>query len=426
MRLRQKGEFTTPPNMEEQRTWATCAESAWVVDYSEVPSKLGKVITFEDVVTPQWFRKKRKGETVFNPMKKVEREVFHSSIGYVIKESGVGQNCDGVLRRVTYRSNEQTLPILLKRALSLGSDGTIAVPSSTIVTTDDIARLVSEAATKVKSKIRTGDAGGWETIAEFSKTIKLLKHPFEGITKLTKTLKGFSVRDGSKGVRSGADLLAVPASEWLKYRYGVLPLINDIKAVLKTLNSKSKGKIRKTERSTARLSGVTNRELVSNFGVLETTFLENRRHEVKVRAMSLDEYIQDSQTDLGLTLDQIPKTVWDLIPFSFVVDWFANVSDFINASIPRPGVTNLCSGYTIEEKLISSYFVKGSRVTSASYVLDQPPGGAYVERLITKKRVVGLPGPALVVKSDFRFDDNTRLADSAGLITQQLRGLVVR
>jgi hypothetical protein len=41
---------------------------------------------------------------------------------------------------------------------------------------------------------------------------------------------------------------------------------------------------------------------------------------------------------LGLRLRDVPQTLWELTPYSFVVDWFVNVGDWLQAVTPVPGL----------------------------------------------------------------------------------------
>lgn len=44
---------------------------------------------------------------------------------------------------------------------------------------------------------------------------------------------------------------------------------------------------------------------------------------------------------LGIRARDIPATLWEIVPYSFVVDWFVNVGTWLNAVVPDPNVTVL-------------------------------------------------------------------------------------
>jgi hypothetical protein len=42
---------------------------------------------------------------------------------------------------------------------------------------------------------------------------------------------------------------------------------------------------------------------------------------------------------LGTRPRDVPATLWEIVPYSFVVDWFVNVGDWLQAITPVPGIT---------------------------------------------------------------------------------------
>jgi hypothetical protein len=97
---------------------------------------------------------------------------------------------------------------------------------------------------------------------------------------------------------------------------------------------------------------------------------------------------------LGLRDQDIPVTVWELVPWSFVVDWFVNVGDWIQAVTPNPSVT-----------------VKGSWTTTivrtrdevgpirATLYVGTPPATTYVSVAdggdFTSESVIRISNPSL-------------------------------
>lgn len=48
------------------------------------------------------------------------------------------------------------------------------------------------------------------------------------------------------------------------------------------------------------------------------------------------------------------QTVWDLTPYSFILDWFINMGDIISAHAPVPGVKALASWVTTVDTTVYS------------------------------------------------------------------------
>jgi hypothetical protein len=143
---------------------------------------------------------------------------------------------------------------------------------------------------------------------------------------------------------------------------------------------------------------------------------------VLIRAMSLDEYIATKLTQSGITMKGLISTPWELVPYSFVVDWFVNVGDYINALIPSPLYNQLVSGLTT----VRTSTVKASAVStlpaSSSLTIVRPVSGSLIATQEQHVRSQGLMAPSLVVKSDFRFSNITRASDACALLVQRLKG----
>lgn len=112
---------------------------------------------------------------------------------------------------------------------------------------------------------------------------------------------------------------------WLQYRYGIMPIVYSIQDIAKTLNERNA--IYRTVRASESLS--------ANIGPPEDTgtcFYETLEYEGTVRAVGKERITGADLTRLHHRVSTNPfNTAWELVPFSFVVDWFANVSDWITA-----------------------------------------------------------------------------------------------
>jgi hypothetical protein len=85
---------------------------------------------------------------------------------------------------------------------------------------------------------------------------------------------------------------------------------------------------------------------------------------------------------LGLAPEQIPSIAWELIPFSFVVDWFVDIGSWIKACQPKPGCDVLSSSRTTV--LTNEYFLEyltPSIYQGSCQVLSTEPETAYSRQL---------------------------------------------
>jgi hypothetical protein len=97
-------------------------------------------------------------------------------------------------------------------------------------------------------------------------------------------------------------------------------------------------------------------------------------------------------------------TVWELIPLSFVVDWFLNVGSFLKAWTPCFTWTQLASWYTVEETVyqkkwlteLSGYPVESTAGWRLRNVNLSFSPGHYVKMVRKKTRVPSLSRPDFI------------------------------
>ena len=122
-------------------------------------------------------------------------------------------------------------------------------------------------------------------------------------------------------------LLSAIADEWLQLRYGIMPLILSVQDVLKLLDEK--GDEFKTVRSRIVLD--LDETADSDFLARANCFYETVRGKVIVGAVAKARF----DTNTSRLIDQVQvnlfATAWELIPLSFVVDWFLNIGNALTA-----------------------------------------------------------------------------------------------
>lgn len=310
-------------------------------------------------------------------------------------------------------------------------------PFSTSFPVED---MIGEVSTKVLAERGTADSNLYESVAQISQTLDLLKSPVKQLFRLYKKAKheldssrrnNYRKNLGNVSDTPGAKVLGAAnrgGGLYLSYRYGILPLISDIDSIMKGLESRT-GTVRKTTRASLEdslsentESTVVRDELTLKIGIQKTDF-------VKVRAYSYDEYVADLGNNVGFTSRGLLRLPWDLIPLSFVEDWFTNFSDFLYAYSPVPGYKMLSSGVVVTRQSSLTYTALETSITPAhqsGLTLIRPVSGSYTQRVFSKVRTPGLQNPTLHIKHDFKFDKATRIADAVALLGQLTKGKLFR
>jgi hypothetical protein len=205
--------------------------------------------------------------------------------------------------------------------------------------------LLLQAIAKAKS---AGVLSG-EIAAEFGATLRMLRRPFSGATNLIAeiaTRKNWYLQK-----KKSMTAIKAAASAWLEKRYGWNPLISDCSDIVRTINSQHENIVKRRLVSRAG-SSVTNKSSqswpiqVNSGGGRASEGRVSREIKTSVNVGIIYEIINRSTSAqiaraLGLDATSLPATVYELMPFSFVADWFTNIGTWIQASTPDPSMSVL-------------------------------------------------------------------------------------
>jgi hypothetical protein len=361
-----------------------------------------------DIVVHAFSKRQAKGETFFNPM--------DSRIHTVSIQAGNGPHLrkkDAVVcspdLSVFYEVRSPGPWFLAVVNINHGFSPANPILPGGVISSSDIANLQVEISTKCLAKRGTSSNNLFESVAEYRKTLAMLRNPLKSFNRF------FSKNE--KAIRR----LKSAADAWLQYRYGVRPLIKDIVGIFEGLEQKV-GVMRVTTRAQGEIS--RNAESTHTYDALPGVLLTygiQKTDVVKVRAMSLDEYFVSRSERIGFTGKGLLTVPWELVPYSFVADWFVNLGDYLNALVPLPSLKQLGSCLTTE-RIVQNIYSPLFTDCGPTYNVVGSVTGLLVSSVRTKVRSSLLPA-GIVVRNDFRFEDATRLADSAALILQKMNSL---
>lgn len=281
-----------------------------------------------------------------------------------------------------------------------------------LVSLQDAASLQTEISTAIRSSRGRSNANMAEALAERRKTVEMVRKPVSSWVSKSRKM-GF-----------GRNTVLSLANFELMYRYGIRPLVKDLSQVLS--NVKSIPPHRETTRRTGSLSKSQTSNFTRNFGALVTAnCIEVHQEDYIVRGMSLDEDVAPIFSNLkalGFDAKSLMTLPYELVTLSFVADWFLNLGDVLGSLADTVNLTSTNKGSCIvgvrNISRVTSF--TSSQTTPSVYVFDTCPVGIVSQRTIIKQRSPGLHAPGLVVKSDFKLDSLTRIADSIALIGQRI------
>lgn len=392
-------------------TWST-------VSNSSLPVKtVGKYEWMCDTVVPDFYRRSKRGEVFFNRLIHDTVDVsagFGTAAGEIISDTTLCSSSapyqQAYRRTFSGLANMGSLHIGMKLSDFISPSGGVISPAS-LLSGADVSRLATEVSTCVQDKRGRAAFNMGEDLATWRQAAGTLGGVAQSIGKVLQS-------------RTMLGKLRGASSAYLIYRYGIKPLMSDCeeayKAVLKATND--------FERVTTRCNGSlsTNSESVQYhkgpyFGAWYGDENVTIQDSVVVRAMSLDEQLKDMANALGLSLKDLITLPWELLPYSFVLDWFVNLGEYIGSLVPAFGLRQLGScmvyDYTtvLQKTVFPSDAITGWHWGSKAGVFGQ-------QVLYTRKlREPGLVSRDIVIKSDFRFDQLTRLGDAVALVIQKLK-----
>lgn len=282
--------------------------------------------------------------------------------------------------------------------------------------------------TKALSDLASKKAGMGENLIQASSTISSIAMVVQDAIKVLQALNG--LRRGripnltSLNVRSLRRLVKSrkidkrAANYWLAYYYGFKPLVGDVEGLVELLKEYADPPALLVHGRGSGDSDKADTWSVSNNGAglfapqSGLDFEEFSR--IKARTTITGRMSDQLLRNLNRTgLLPTPALAWELIPFSFVVDWFVPVGSLLEGLSATSGLVFVDGSTTItsDRRVISK--VKASDIISGEPMTD------YRRSDMVRTRLSNWPRPQLFDKPF--YSGNDRLATIAALISNLTR-----
>jgi hypothetical protein len=372
---------------------------------------VGTYERMEDIVSEGYHKRSRNGEVIVKPYGYF-RESYTAS-GNGSSSQSINPSCTSPA--TVYNVETVDGPY----GLAASGHGDKLGPF-VLLSDEDISSAVLAAATKAWQDANGHDAEILQDLAESGQTLSMLKSPTTTAKNLLSSIT--RAKKGSKLKSLGKTSVETANNLWLQYRYGVRPLVSSLNGVVQAM-----GRLNTKHRWTARgkyplerTRDVSGTKLLWNVG-----FNWNRRdsHRVNVRAGILLEENLTLSNNLGVDASGMLSLPWELVPYSFVADWFINVGDYIGALVPSLTKQPLASWWTVEQLFESKLTIGTSFNNSPStYTLLRGMSGEWTGTQLYKQRYLALPRPSITLKPQAltKVLSDLRVLDSAALAFQRL------
>lgn len=390
IRTRTRGSFTYPK-------WTYTAYNGAGNATSTNVFGNGTYETMTDTITPDFRKRIERGEIVMNPMARSVRAKTSRAISHAhVYRNGYPNQW------YIYSDGPET-----RLSIGVGSGvDLIPAPGSYLLSYDDVASLETELSTRLLSEIGRASTDSWENLAETQKTLSMMWSPLSNWFQFERKARA-------------ASLALSAANGWLMYRYGIKPLVGSVNDIMTAVDKGTKS-VRKTTRTRGSVNTSRSWTYTHSTQGVNATVNVTGNESVEVRCMSLDEVVQDWKYKYGFDAKSLLTLPWNLIPYSFVADWFLNVGDLIGA-VAEASYQPVGLGRCTSSVQVGSQVRYGTTVGWATgYTVVQPEVSEIREDSTLKQRVLGIRSPGLVVKSNFKLDSLTRLGDAVSLVGQQI------
>lgn len=186
--------------------------------------------------------------------------------------------------------------------------------------TEEVARAQANAWNEL---LTTWDLG--TELAELNETIRAITSLLRAARNPLAAYKAAKARILSRGKPTMGALNEL-ADAWLGVRYGVLPIMYSVQDIVKLYEQKDD--LFKTVRRTVSGS-LTNPVIDSDDDSIY--FYESVNGSIQTRVTCKGKWSSSALRTAGHIRINPITTAWELVPLSFVVDWFINVGDYLSA-----------------------------------------------------------------------------------------------
>lgn len=426
-------------------------DNTWLETYSRVVSEkrangivytTNSIVTLtcesvmSDVVTPNFKERSARGELIFNPMDRIHvvRKLFPAALHKQRYQGSV---------LCTYDQNYRASYMAAKPWLEAAVLSEISIQEAVAVT-------------EAYANVGMADVELLTELAELRETLEFLWSPIRSAFKFTKRLRRYlqsctridtrnrralaqwndRIRHGRGRQRRKPKPIKYPRfkwgkisvydipSAWLAYRYAIMPIIytcGDIATTVSRTEFPDIGTARAV--STAEVDLALSSTPVTSCGDAGCTSEYDERvgtAHIKARAGVVYKPDWSIGNLLGTRLHRVPATVYELIPLSFVADWFWNAADVYNAFTVSCRVLQIKGSWvtTTVDMDYEAFFhmTPADAFTSASS--SNPIGSVHGQ--YKRRRLTSLADVQLLFRT--RLNAN-RIADAFALIGSYLNGM---
>lgn len=358
----------------------------------------------DDVLTPNFKRRSESGEIIINPV----------TYGVQKLSAGYGSYLAEGYGNTFYASGgSQTLyQIQVSNALVGGA-----------ISPTESYDMLGRAKLQALANIDASPYALMEDAFEIRETLRFLRNPLGSIATLSKAFKKAYLRRRGSGF-GVADAIS---DAWLQYRFAFSPLMRSAMDIAEGFNKEWTIPQWQTARGfAADKDTAVDSPRHYYTGAIYDEYHRSQAWNILYRAgiiYRVENPVNDATFKWGFRVKDIPETVWAVIPYSFMVDRVANLSDSIRAltNLLDPNVEIIDGWYT--KRVSTKTSVRHSSQNNPGYTIAVS-GDDAVWETFTLQRQSWKPTVSDVVPPvtlGELIKDATSIADLLALVYKNLR-----
>lgn len=277
----------------------------------------------------------------------------------------------------------------------------------------EITKLSDRALGKLQDKIRGKGPNMALIFAERAQTAALL---IDSMKRIGKMMLGLKRGNLSSIASFFGDNPKAFASTWLAYQYGVKPLISDVNSILAALDAEKAIQFDEIAVSTTTTSEKFSYQSYKKAFVDDIDVVKSVTVKYKV-CMRVDSPGVRVLSELGMTN---PLSItWELIPFSFVADWFVKIGEYLDRTHAIDGMSVVyLQKTTVVKQTSSCKRTFNSNGDDNGWKWEGPQAGWSWDSFVVKREIVS---PSLLTKPPMPRITNpfsgTHVANAIALFT---------
>lgn len=255
---------------------------------------------------------------------------------------------------------------------------------------------------------RTAFQGGI-SLGELRETIKMLRHPAAALSKAVSSyMNNLSKRLPRTKKQNKRKVIS---DTWLEYSFGWSPFISDISEALKAIRKLKERDVRKVLiGSGASEEATADWVSYSHFWASDQPVLGSRTTIVRIEVRYIAGVCESTEVltapqkfeHFGFVKSQLVPTLWELTPWSFLVDYFTNIGDILDATATNTSdvrwvckTVRISNTYRFTNTLDKRKFYQDFPINS--YIEGTPGQGEITTRTVTRSAYSSLPSPEFSV-----------------------------